>query len=127
MTKVVTVKESFFTYQVSQDMGIETPIPISVRLRDLNNIFCRIIHAAQQPHLSIPETEAGKTRRQYRQLLNRSLMVVSGEPHSFLQFNLLIIPKKLIRIIVQFDLFLVLLYAFKVTSCGRSLVQTHAC
>ncbi|XP_052148540.1 mitochondrial Rho GTPase 1-like isoform X1 [Oryza glaberrima] len=63
--------------RVSQDMGIEMPIPISVRLRDLNNIFCRIVHAAQQPHLSIPETEAGKTRRQYRQLLNRSLMVVS--------------------------------------------------
>ncbi|CAL4936650.1 unnamed protein product [Urochloa decumbens] len=63
--------------RVSQDMGIETPIPISVRLRDLNNIFSRIVQAAQQPHLSIPETEAGKTRRQYRQLLNRSLMVVS--------------------------------------------------
>lgn len=63
--------------RVSQDMGIETPIPISVKLRDLNNIFCRIVYAAQQPHLSIPETEAGKTRRQYRQLLNRSLMVVS--------------------------------------------------
>ncbi|KAG8061451.1 hypothetical protein GUJ93_ZPchr0003g17457 [Zizania palustris] len=63
--------------RVSQDMGIETPIPISVRLKDLNNIFCRIVHAAQHPHLSIPETEGGKTRRQYRQLLNRSLMVVS--------------------------------------------------
>ncbi|KAF2953266.1 hypothetical protein DAI22_01g396500 [Oryza sativa Japonica Group] len=63
--------------RVSHDMGIETPIPISVRLRDLNNIFCRIVHAAQQPHLSIPETEAGKTHRQYRQLLNRSLTVVS--------------------------------------------------
>lgn len=92
-------------------MGIETPIPISVRLRDLNNIFCRIIHAAQQPHLSIPETEAGKTRRQYRQLLNRSLMVVSGEPHTFLHFNLLIIPKILIRMMVQFEL-LSVIYMF---------------
>ncbi|XP_048532330.1 mitochondrial Rho GTPase 1 isoform X2 [Triticum urartu] len=63
--------------RVSQDMGIETPIPISVKLKDLNSIFCRIVHAAQRPHLSIPETEAGKSRRQYRQLLNRSLMVVS--------------------------------------------------
>uniref|UniRef100_A0A0E0N4U1 EF-hand domain-containing protein n=1 Tax=Oryza rufipogon TaxID=4529 RepID=A0A0E0N4U1_ORYRU len=63
--------------RVSHDMGIETPIPFSVRLRDLNNIFCRIVHAAQQPHLSIPETEAGKTHRQYRQFLNRSLTVVS--------------------------------------------------
>jgi Ras family protein T1 len=83
--EVVTVKIS--TFQVSQDMGIETPIPISVRLRDLNNVFCKIVHAAQQPHLSIPETEAGKTRRQYRQLLNRSLMVVSGEQHSYLIYN----------------------------------------
>jgi Ras family protein T1 len=41
-------------------MGIETPIPISVKLKDLNNIFCRVVHAAQRPHLSIPETEAGK-------------------------------------------------------------------
>uniref|UniRef100_A0A0D9V7P6 Mitochondrial Rho GTPase n=1 Tax=Leersia perrieri TaxID=77586 RepID=A0A0D9V7P6_9ORYZ len=63
--------------RVSHDMGIETPIPISARVNDLNNIFCRIVHAAQQPHLSIPETEAGRTRRQYRQFLNRSLKVVS--------------------------------------------------
>jgi hypothetical protein len=81
-------------------MGIETPIPISVRLRDLNNIFSRIIHAAQQPHLSIPETEAGKTRRQYRQLLNRSLMVVSGQSQlSCLQCNLLMMPNIVIRLV----------------------------
>ncbi|KAF0918667.1 hypothetical protein E2562_025597 [Oryza meyeriana var. granulata] len=63
--------------RVSHDMGIETPIPVSVNLKDLNNIFCRIVHAAQRPHLSIPETQAGKTRRQYRQLLTSSLTVVS--------------------------------------------------
>lgn len=64
--------------QVSQDMGIETPIPISVKLRDHNDVFCRIVSAAQQPHLSIPETEAGKSRKHYRRLVNRSLMFVSG-------------------------------------------------
>lgn len=64
--------------QVSQDMGIETPIPVSMRLRDLNNVFQRIVNAAQHPHLSIPETEAGKNRKQYRRLVNRSLMFVSG-------------------------------------------------
>ncbi|XP_015695223.1 mitochondrial Rho GTPase 1-like [Oryza brachyantha] len=63
--------------RVSHGMGIETPVPVSVRLNDLNNIFCRIVNAARQPHLNIPETEAGRTRRQYRQLLNRSLTVVS--------------------------------------------------
>ncbi|KAK3149560.1 hypothetical protein QOZ80_3AG0219100 [Eleusine coracana subsp. coracana] len=62
----------------TRDIGIETPIPVSVESRDLNNVFRRIVHAAQQPHLSIPETEAGRTSRQYRQLLSRSLMVASA-------------------------------------------------
>jgi len=55
-------------------MGIEGPIPISTRSGELNSIFVRSLKAAQHPHLSIPETEAGKTRK----LLNRSLMFVSG-------------------------------------------------
>jgi hypothetical protein len=38
-------------------MGIETPIPIG-EVEGLQHIFSRIIHAAQQPHLSIPETKA---------------------------------------------------------------------
>ncbi|XP_024977866.1 mitochondrial Rho GTPase 1-like isoform X1 [Cynara cardunculus var. scolymus] len=63
--------------RVSQDMGIEAPIPISAKLGDFNNIFRRITRAAAHPHLSIPETEAGKTRKQYHRILNRSLMVVS--------------------------------------------------
>lgn len=64
--------------QVSQDMGIETPIPVSIKLRDYNNVFRKIVTAAQNPHLSIPETEAGRNRKQYRRLVNRSLMFVSG-------------------------------------------------
>ncbi|KAI3704313.1 hypothetical protein L1987_74530 [Smallanthus sonchifolius] len=63
--------------RVSQDMGLEAPIPISTKLGDFNNIFKRIVRAAEHPHLSIPETEAGKTRKQYHRLVNRSLMVVS--------------------------------------------------
>ncbi|GJR98921.1 mitochondrial Rho GTPase 1-like protein, partial [Tanacetum coccineum] len=62
---------------VSQDMGIQAPIPISTKLDDFNNVFKRIVAAAEHPHLSIPETEAGKTRKQYHRLVNRSLMVVS--------------------------------------------------
>ncbi|KAB2018728.1 hypothetical protein E1A91_D08G252300v1 [Gossypium mustelinum] len=63
--------------RVSQDMGIEAPIPISSKLSDFNNIFRRIVNAAEHPHLSIPETEAGRSRKQYHRLINRSLMVVS--------------------------------------------------
>ncbi|OMP05018.1 mitochondrial Rho GTPase 1-like protein [Corchorus capsularis] len=58
-------------------MGIEAPIPISSKLGDFNNIFRRIVNAAEHPHLSIPETEAGRSRKQYHRLINRSLMVVS--------------------------------------------------
>ncbi|KAK1318288.1 Rac-like GTP-binding protein ARAC9 [Acorus calamus] len=65
--------------RVSQDMGIEAPIPVSMKLGDLNNVYRRIINAAQNPHLSIPETEAGRNRKQYRRIVNRSLMVVSGK------------------------------------------------
>eukprot|EP00268_Persea_americana_P056886 TRINITY_DN676_c0_g1_i2.p1 TRINITY_DN676_c0_g1~~TRINITY_DN676_c0_g1_i2.p1 ORF type:complete len:751 (-),score=142.06 TRINITY_DN676_c0_g1_i2:510-2441(-) len=63
--------------RVSQDLGIEPPIPVSMKLGDSNNVFRRIVAAAQQPHLSVPETEAGRNRKHYRQLVNRSLMFAS--------------------------------------------------
>ncbi|CAL0320978.1 unnamed protein product [Lupinus luteus] len=63
--------------RLSQDMGVEAPIPISVKLGDFNSLFRRIVTAAEHPHLSIPETEAGRSRKQYNRLINRSLMVVS--------------------------------------------------
>ncbi|KAK1364780.1 Mitochondrial Rho GTPase [Heracleum sosnowskyi] len=63
--------------RVSQNMGIDAPIPISTKLGDFNNVFRRIIVAAEQPHLSIPETDAGKSRKQYHRLINRSLVFVS--------------------------------------------------
>ncbi|GAA0185118.1 small GTPase [Lithospermum erythrorhizon] len=48
---------------LSQDMGIEAPIPISTKLGDFSNsnIFQRIVSAAEHPHSSIPETEAGRS------------------------------------------------------------------
>ncbi|KAJ8436826.1 hypothetical protein Cgig2_032054 [Carnegiea gigantea] len=49
--------------RVSQDMGIEAPVPISAKLGDFNNIFKRIVGSAERPHLSIPETEADKVTK----------------------------------------------------------------
>ncbi|GER49487.1 mitochondrial Rho GTPase [Striga asiatica] len=63
--------------RVSQDMGIEAPIPLSTKLGDLSNIFNKIVRAAEHPHLSIPETSAGKSRKQYHRLINRSLLFIS--------------------------------------------------
>ncbi|KAL6567706.1 Mitochondrial Rho GTPase 1 [Orobanche gracilis] len=63
--------------RVSQDMGIEAPIPLSTKLGEFSNIFHRIVRAAEHPHLSIPETSAGKSRKQYHRLINRSLVFIS--------------------------------------------------
>ncbi|KAF3436305.1 hypothetical protein FNV43_RR23397 [Rhamnella rubrinervis] len=62
---------------VCKELGIEAPIPLSVKLSDLNNVFGRIVTVAERPHISIPETESGRNRKHYRQLMNRSLMCVS--------------------------------------------------
>lgn len=59
-------------------MGIEAPIPVSMKIRDPNNVFSRIIRAAEHPHLNIPETETGRNRKHYRHLVNSSLVFVSG-------------------------------------------------
>ncbi|KZV32415.1 mitochondrial Rho GTPase 1 [Dorcoceras hygrometricum] len=59
------------------DLGIDAPIPISVKERDLNNVFSRIIKAAEHPHLSIPETDIGRSRKRCRKLVNRSLVCLS--------------------------------------------------
>ncbi|KAL6513908.1 Mitochondrial Rho GTPase 1 [Orobanche hederae] len=69
--------DSAVIYQVSQDMGIEAPIPLSTKLGEFSNIFHRIVRAAEHPHLSIPETSAGKSRKQYHRLINRSLVFIS--------------------------------------------------
>ncbi|KAF5188937.1 Mitochondrial rho gtpase [Thalictrum thalictroides] len=82
---IVAAKEDLDSYptaiqdsvRVCRDMGIEAPIPVSNKMADLNNVFSKIINAAERPHLSIPETEAGRSRKQYRHLVNRSLMFVS--------------------------------------------------
>jgi len=51
-------------------------MPVSVNLGDSNNIFHRILTAAD--HLSIPKIEAGTTRMQYHRLIDGSLVFVSG-------------------------------------------------
>jgi Ras family protein T1 len=63
--------------QVCTDMGVEAPIPVSMKLGDIGNLFRRIVDAAQRPHLSIPETEAGRSHKHYRRLIQRSLTVAA--------------------------------------------------
>ncbi|KAK4355530.1 hypothetical protein RND71_024501 [Anisodus tanguticus] len=63
--------------KICQNFGIDAPIHISVKERDLNSVLNRIITAAEHPHLSVPETEVGRSQKRYRHLVNRSLMLTS--------------------------------------------------
>ncbi|GAB4840777.1 Mitochondrial Rho GTPase 2 [Ancistrocladus abbreviatus] len=63
--------------RVCRDMGIVLPITVSAKLRDTNDIFSRVLSAAQCPHLGIPETEMGRRSKQHRQFVNHSLIVLS--------------------------------------------------
>ncbi|KAF8091864.1 hypothetical protein N665_0433s0031 [Sinapis alba] len=48
--------------RATQDIGIEPPIPISSKLGDFDDVFRKILSAAEHPHLCIPETESKKKR-----------------------------------------------------------------
>ncbi|GLT52741.1 hypothetical protein SLA2020_260630 [Shorea laevis] len=63
--------------RVTQQMGMDAPISISVKLRDSKSLFSKIVSTAEHPHVSIPETETGKKRKQRRDLVQSSLMFVS--------------------------------------------------
>lgn len=70
----LVVKQSI---KVSQDMGLEAPITVSIKLGELSDVFCRIINAAERPHLGIPETEENRNTKQYRGLVSNSLIYLS--------------------------------------------------
>jgi hypothetical protein len=71
--------ELLLIFQVCTEMGIEAPISVSMKLGDIGNLFRRIVDSAQRPHLSIPETEQGRTHKHYRRLIKRSLTVAAGK------------------------------------------------
>ncbi|KAG2318330.1 hypothetical protein Bca52824_021452 [Brassica carinata] len=49
--------------KATEDIGIEAPIPISSKLGDFDNLFGKILTAAEHPHLCIPKIESKKKRR----------------------------------------------------------------
>lgn len=61
---------------------MDAPIPVSAKERDMNNVFSRIINAAEHPHLSVPETDLSRNRKRYRQLVTSTLMCLSGTPET---------------------------------------------
>ncbi|KAL3028860.1 hypothetical protein AAZX31_03G135400 [Glycine max] len=64
--------------KVTQELGIEAPIHVSMKLGDSSNVYHKIVNAAEHPHLSIPETEIGRKRKQCHRLLQHSLVFASA-------------------------------------------------
>lgn len=60
------------------ELGIDVPVSLSMKLGDPNSLFSRIVSTAENPHLSIPETESGRRSKNIRQFVNNSLVFVSG-------------------------------------------------
>ncbi|XP_048619977.1 mitochondrial Rho GTPase 3 isoform X2 [Brassica napus] len=48
--------------RATQDIGIEAPIPISSKLGNFDNLFHKILTAAEHPHLCIPKIESKRKR-----------------------------------------------------------------
>ncbi|MED6181172.1 Mitochondrial Rho GTPase 2 [Stylosanthes scabra] len=63
--------------KATQELGIEAPIHLSMKLGDSSNVYHKIVSVAEHPHLSIPETEIGRKRKQYHKLLQNSLIFAS--------------------------------------------------
>ncbi|XP_071697808.1 mitochondrial Rho GTPase 2-like [Rutidosis leptorrhynchoides] len=62
---------------VCRAVKIDAPIRISVKENDMNDVFGRIVNAAEQCHLNIPETEQGRNKKHYQQLVTRSITFAS--------------------------------------------------
>ncbi|KAF8084477.1 hypothetical protein N665_0716s0022 [Sinapis alba] len=61
--------------RATQEIGIEAPISISSKLGEFDNLFQKILTAAEHPHLGVPQIESKKKKS--RKLMKRSLVVVS--------------------------------------------------
>ncbi|BAT95603.1 hypothetical protein VIGAN_08236000 [Vigna angularis var. angularis] len=61
------------SFKVSQELGIKAPVHVSMKLGDSSNVYNKIINAAENPHLSIPETEISRRKKQHHQF-HRSLI-----------------------------------------------------
>ncbi|KAL4395307.1 hypothetical protein HN51_023246 [Arachis hypogaea] len=60
--------------KVAQQLGIEVPIHVSMKLDDSSYVYQKIVKAAEHPHLNIPESETAKKRKQQQQFFYQSLM-----------------------------------------------------
>ena len=69
-----------FPSQLCADMGVMPPIPVSSRLRDVSELWSRVIAASRSPHVGVPETSAARNSRELRRRrIYRSTVIAVGE------------------------------------------------
>ncbi|KAL5068217.1 hypothetical protein RYX36_019104 [Vicia faba] len=71
------------SYKVAQELKIDAPIRVSMRSGDSNDVYSKIVNAAEHPHLSIPETEFVRKRKQQQQLLHSFIFALAGAAMAF--------------------------------------------
>ncbi|XP_004495205.1 mitochondrial Rho GTPase 2-like [Cicer arietinum] len=69
--------------KVAQELKIDAPIRLSVKSGDSNALYSRIVNAAEHPHLSLPETEFVKKRKQNQQLMHSIFFAIAGAAMAF--------------------------------------------
>ena len=72
----------FITEQVCMELGIDIPVSVSMKDDERNSLFRKIVSTAENPHMSVPETESGRRSKNIRQVVNSSLLFVSGSSSS---------------------------------------------
>ncbi|KAK2455554.1 mitochondrial Rho GTPase [Trifolium repens] len=63
--------------KVARELKIDAPIRVSMKSGD-SSMYIKIINAAEHPHLSIPETEFVRKRKQHQQLLHTFIFALAG-------------------------------------------------
>eukprot|EP00245_Coleochaete_scutata_P005491 TRINITY_DN19096_c0_g1_i1.p1 TRINITY_DN19096_c0_g1~~TRINITY_DN19096_c0_g1_i1.p1 ORF type:complete len:636 (+),score=107.37 TRINITY_DN19096_c0_g1_i1:163-2070(+) len=61
----------------TMEMGLQSPIPVSMKSGDTGGVYLQILEVALRPHLSIPETQTTKEKNQYRRAVIRSATYAS--------------------------------------------------
>lgn len=65
------------------ELGIDIPVSVSMKDDERNSLFRKIVSTAENPHMSVPETESGRRSKNIRQVVNSSLLFVSGSSFFF--------------------------------------------
>ncbi|EPS67784.1 hypothetical protein M569_06990, partial [Genlisea aurea] len=82
-SKPVNIKDA--AEEICLDMNVDAPVPMSAKEGNPDDVFLKIVEAAEHPHRSIPETQAGRDgKRNRRRVYNGLLSISVGAAAAFI-------------------------------------------